>query len=371
MHTPKKGMVINMEEQNKQPVVGTETVAETPCDAPETVSMPELLTVSPSPHARRGVLTSHLMRDVMIALVPATIWGAYVFGVRAALVVLVSILSCVVFELLTELILKRTVTIADCSAALTGLLLGLNLSPAVPFYVPIIGGAFAIIVVKQLFGGIGKNVMNPALAARVFLMLTWTNAMTQFPAAYDRIPVFGSAADAIASATPLVALKGGALADGVSVLDLFLGRTGGAICEVSALMLLIGGVYLLVRRVITWHIPVAYLGSFALLCLLFPAGGADRLTFTAASLCSGGLMLGAFFMATDYVTSPVTKVGRLIFGLGCGLITFFIRRFGGYNEGVSFAILIMNALVWYLDMLTKPRVYGISRRKEQKGGSAK
>ena len=345
-----------MNEENKPLEPSAEEVSETPEQAP--VQMPDLLTVSPSPHARRGVMTSHLMRDVMIALVPASIWGVYLFGARAALVVLVSILSCVLFELLTEIVLKRTVTISDCSAALTGLLLGLNLSASVPFYVPIIGSAFAIIVVKQLFGGIGKNIMNPALAARVFLVLTWTNGMTSFPAAYDR------SFDAVSSATPLAALKVGNL-PAQSLLDLFLGRQGGSIGEISVLMLLIGGVYLLVRRVITWHIPVAYIGTVAILSFLFPASGIDRLPYMVASLCSGGLVLGAFFMATDYVTSPVTKVGRLIYGLGCGLITVFIRRFGGYSEGVSFAILIMNALVWYLDMLTKPRVYGTERRKKK------
>ncbi len=353
-----------MSEPNQTPVC-PET-AEAVAEEKETkIEMPELLTVSPSPHARRGVMTSHLMRDVIIALVPATIWGIYMFGVRAALIVLVSVVFSVLFELLTELILKRPVTISDCSAALTGLLLGLNLSASVPFYVPIIGSAFAIIVVKQLFGGIGKNIMNPALAARVFLVLTWTNAMTKFPAAYDR------AFDAVSSATPLAAIKVGSLPT-ESLLDLFLGRQGGSIGEISVLMLLIGGIYLLVRKVITWHIPVAYLGTVAVLAFLFPASGLDRVPYMVASLCSGGLVLGAFFMATDYVTSPITKIGRLIFGVGCGLITFFIRRFGGYQEGVSFAILIMNALVWYLDMLTKPRVYGTERKKKKsREGGAK
>ena len=323
---------------------------------------PDLLTVSPSPHARRGVTTASVMKDVLIALLPATVWGIYVFGIRAALVVLTCVVASVVFEALTQLLLRRTVTIADCSAAVTGLLLGLNLSPAVPFYVPIIGSAFAIIVVKQLFGGIGKNVMNPALAARVFLMLAWTGEMTLFPAAYDRV---GLGVDAVASATPLIALKQGALPS-ESLFDLFLGRTGGCIGEISVLLLLVGGVYLLVRRVIAWHIPVSFLGTVALLTLLFPQGGVDRIDFMLASLCSGGLMLGALFMATDYVTSPVTPVGRLIFGAGCGALVVFLRYFSGYNEGVSFAILIMNALVWYLDMATKPRVFGKKRREGKK-----
>ena len=240
----------------------------------------------------------------------------------------------------------------------------MNLSPTVPLYVAIVGSAFAIVVVKQLFGGIGKNIMNPVLAARVFLMLCWTGDMTVFPAAYDRVAI-GHAADAVASATPLVSLKGGALPEGIGMLELFFGKHGGCIGEISVLMLLIGGIYLLVRRVITWHIPVSFLGTVAILTFLFPRGGAEPLQFMVSSLCSGGLVLGAFFMATDYVTSPVTKTGRLIFGAGCGVLVVFLRFFSGYNEGVSFAILIMNALVWYLDMFTMPRVYGKKRREKK------
>ncbi len=328
------------------------------------VTPPSMLTVSPSPHARRGMTTSSLMRDVLIALAPATAWGIYVYGVRAALVVLIAVASSVLFEWLTQLILHRPVTVADCSAAITGLLLGLNLPSTVPFYVPVVGSAFAIIVVKQLFGGLGKNIMNPALAARVFLMLAWTDAASSFPAPFDR------AFDAVASATPLASLKTGVLPEDVGVLELFLGQVGGCIGELSALMILIGGIYLICRRVIRWHIPVAMLGTVALLTFLFPLGDAatlaERATFMAASLCSGGLMLGAVFMATDYVTSPVTNAGRLIYGAGCGALVVFIRYFGGYNEGVSFAILIMNALVWYLDMATKPRVFGKSRKAPKK-----
>ena len=319
-----------------------------------------LLTVSPSPHARRKMTTTSVMKDVLIALVPATAWGIYIYGLRAALVVLLAMVSAVLFEAGTQLLLKRKVTVYDCSAAVTGLLLGLNLSPSVPLYAPIVGSAFAIIIVKQLFGGIGKNIMNPALAARVFLMLAWTEGMSGFPSAYDR------GFDAVASATPLASLKNGILPNDIGVLDLFLGKTGGCIGELSALMILIGGIYLICRRVIRWHIPVAMIGTVALLTFLFPVGDAatlaERATFMAASLCSGGLMLGAVFMATDYVTSPVTNVGRLIYGAGCGALVVFIRYFGGYNEGVSFAILIMNAFVWYLDMATQPRVFGKSRK---------
>ena len=324
-----------------------------------------LLVVSPSPHERRRVTTASVMKDVFIALLPATIWGCYQFGWRAALIVLLAVVSSVLFEMLTQILLRRTVTIADCSAAVTGLLLGLNLSPSVPLYIPIVGSAFAIIVVKQLFGGIGKNIMNPALAARVFLMLAWTTPMSSFPAP--------DAVDAVASATPLVSLKTGDLNACASLGDLFFGRVGGCIGEISVLMLLIGGAYLLIRRVISWHIPVTFLGTVALFTFLFPIGGADRLDFMLASLCSGGLMLGAFFMATDYVTSPVTPVGRLVFGFGCGALVVFLRYFSGYSEGVSFAILIMNALVWYLDVLGKPRVFGKKRfeKKPQTAGGQK
>ena len=324
------------------------------------VAAPSLLTVSPSPHARRKMTTTSVMKDVLIALLPTTAWGIYIYGLRAALVVLLAVVSSVLFEAGTQLLLKRKVTVYDCSAAVTGLLLGLNLSPSVPLYVPIVGSAFAIILVKQLFGGIGKNIMNPALAARVFLMLAWTESMSAFPAANDY------AFDAVASATPMVSLKAGVLPEGMTVLDLFLGKSGGCIGELSALMILIGGIYLICRRVIRWHIPVAMIGTVAILTFIFPLGGAvtlaERATFMAASLCGGGLMLGAVFMATDYVTSPVTNVGRLIYGAGCGALVVFIRYFGGYNEGVSFAILIMNALVWYLDMATQPRVFGKSRK---------
>ncbi len=324
----------------------------------QSAPMPEVLTVSPSPHVRRKKIeTTRLMLDVIIALLPATVWGIAAFGWRAALVVALATVSAVFFEWMMRKLMHRSMTISDGSAAVTGLLLGLNLSPAVPWYAPIVGSAFAIIVVKQLFGGIGRNIVNPALAARVFLMLCWPSAMSVFPAA------FAGGADVVASATPLSFLKSGAMPAGETLADLFLGRVSGCIGEISALLLLIGGIYLLARRVITWHIPVSMLGTVALLTLLFPRGGMSGWEFMAASLCSGGLMIGAIFMATDYVTSPATNAGKLIFGAGCGLLVVFIRFFGGYPEGTSFAILIMNSLVWYLDMLTRPRVYGKPRRK--------
>lgn len=324
-------------------------VASVPRDVP-------LLTVSASPHIRSRNSTASVMKEVLVALLPAAIWGIYCFGIRAAFLVLTCIVCCVLAEALTQILLHRPVTISDCSAAVTGLLLGLNLSSETPLYAAAVGSVFAIVVVKQLFGGIGKNVFNPALAARVFLLLTWTDRMTVF-----------STPDGVIGATPLQALKTGTLFEsGYCLSDLFFGKTGGCIGEISAFLLLVGGIYLLLRKVIAWQIPVAFLGTVAVLTFLFPRGDMGRLSFAVASLCSGGLILGAFFMATDYVTSPVTPLGRLLYGIGCGLLTVFLRYFSGYREGVSFAILIMNTLVWYLDMATKPRVYGRSWRKQRR-----
>jgi len=328
----------------------------------EKIKAPSMLTVSHAPHMRHSDTTSVLMRDVIFALLPALAWGTYVFGLRALIVCLVCGASCVIFEALTQKIMKRPVTVSDFSALVTGILLGMNLPSTAPIWMAVIGSAFAIIVVKQIFGGLGKNAFNPALAARVFLCLAWPSQMTTYTAAYDRLTF--SAADAVASATPLASLKHGSLPEGISIFDLFLGQCGGTIGEVSALFLLLGGIYLLVRKVITWHIPVAYIGVVALLTFAFPqVAGVARWEFMLFELLAGGLMIGAFFMATDYVTSPVTSKGRLIFGAGCGLITVFIRYFGGYPEGVSFSILIMNSLVWYIERVTKPRAFGGGKKK--------
>ena len=320
-------------------------------------SYPELLTVSPSPHIRHTDTTVSVMTDVIIALVPALIWGVICFGIRAAVVVILSVASCVLSELIFQKLTRRRVTVGDCSAAVTGLLLGLSLSSSVPYYLPVVGGVFAIVVAKQLFGGIGKNFMNPALAARVFLF-AWPSEMNVFVKPFSRIGVFASKADVdlVAGATPLSSLKTGMLPD-VSVTELVLGEVSGCIGEVSVVLLLLGAAYLLCRRVITWHIPVSYLGVVALLTLIFPRN-ADAGSFMLSQLFTGGLILGAFFMATDYSTSPITGRGKLIFGAGCGALTVLIRYFGGYPEGVSFAILIMNSLVYYIDRVTVPRVFG-------------
>lgn len=323
------------------------------------ITPPELLTVCPSPHIKHKDTTRSVMRDVLIALTPALVWACYVFGTRSLTVTALCVASCVFFEWVAQKLLHRTVTIGDLSAAVTGMLLGFNLPASVPWWMCVVGSAFAIVIVKQLFGGIGKNFMNPALAARVFLF-SWPSQISTFPAAFERLhlwQIVPREVDAIASATPLSMMRQGQIAE-VSVMDLFIGKVGGCLGEVSALLLLIGGIYLLVRRVITWHIPVAYLGTVALLSLWMTPEGMLGAEYMLMQLCSGGLMLGAIFMATDYVTSPITARGRLIFGVGCGLLTVLIRRFGGYVEGVSFSILIMNALVWYIDRATCPRVFG-------------
>lgn len=324
------------------------------------VEVPSLLTVSPSPHIKHPDTTRTVMLDVILALVPASVWGVFFFGLRVLWVIAVCVGTAVLAEALTQLILRRPITVSDCSAAVTGLLLALNLPSTVPLWMCAIGSAFAIIVVKQLFGGIGKNFVNPALAARVFLF-AWPQEMSFFTAPEVRLGLFdfkvaADGVDVVSAATPLITLKNGQLPE-VSLIDLIFGTVGGCIGEVSAILLIAGMVYLLLRRVITWHIPAAYIGTVALLTFFFPQGNMG-LDFMLSQVFSGGLLLGAIFMATDYTTSPVTTVGRIIYGVGCGLLTVFIRYFGGYPEGVSFSILIMNTLVWYLDRYTRPKRFG-------------
>lgn len=332
----------------------TKTQARTPVEAP-----PALLTVAPSPHIKSGVTTASIMRDVIIAMIPTCIWGIYVFGWQAAVLLAVAIASSVFFEWGSAKVLKRRDTVGDLSAIVTGMLIAMNLPSSAPFWLPIVGSFVAIVVVKQLFGGIGKNFLNPALAARVFLFLSWSDKMSSFPAIHG--------ADIEAYATPLASLAESG-ESGATVLELFLGLHGGCIGEVSALLILVGGIYLVIRKVITWHIPVSYLGTVALITLLFPQGGSMfDVDFMLTQLLSGGLILGAVFMATDYVTSPVTARGRLIFGVGCGLVTVLFRYFSSYPEGVSFSILVMNALVWYIDRFTRPRIFGKSRKARKEG----
>ena len=321
----------------------------------------DFLKVTSSPHMRHEDSTRIIMLDVIIALCPALIWATYIFGVRALVVTLVSMASSVLFEFLYRFIMKKSVTVGDLSAAVTGMLLAFSLPVSVPIWVPVLGSFFAIVIVKQLYGGIGKNVVNPALAARVFLFLSFPKMLGSFTVPFEKLPLFGNVdaanADIFASATPLVSLQEG-VAPEASIFSAFIGEHAGCIGEVSALLLLAGALYLFVRKIITWHIPASFILTVAILAYFFPAAGVDAVYSVIYELCSGGLMLGALFMATDYTTSPVSPKGRIIYGIGCGLITVFIRKFGGYPEGVSFAILIMNCLAWYIDKFTRPRVFG-------------
>ena len=330
----------------------------------------EFLTVSASPHIKAWETTRTLMLDVIIAMIPALIWATYAFGWRVLSITLLSVASCMAFEYLVQKILKKPVTVLDFSAAVTGLLLSFNLPVSAPLWIPVMGAFFAIVIVKQLFGGIGKNIVNPALAARVFLFTAWPNEIKNFVEPLtNKLSPFNVTVDAVATATPLASLKQGVTPD-VKIFDMVLGNTPGCIGEVSVILLVIGGLYLLIRRVITWHIPVAYIGTVAVLTYVFPLDkSVHAYQFMTMELCSGGLILAAIFMATDYVTSPATKSGRIIYGIGCGLITVFIRYFGGYSEGASFAVLIMNLLVWYIDSFTRPRVFGVRRGKKTKKGA--
>jgi len=366
----KNGVSENAAEQPAEPKAPADNASVHTKDAPapekkkkEPADFPKIPVISPAPHLRTTDTTRSVMLDVLIALLPAFIWGVFQFGLRALMIGIVSVASCVLFEALIQLILHRPVTVSDLSAAVTGLLLAMNLSSAVPIWMPVVGAFFAIVVVKQLFGGLGKNIVNPALAARVFLF-AWPGEMGTFTAPGTKLTTFGTA-DIVASATPLASLKAGTFPND-RLIDMLLGNMSGCIGEVSSLLLIAGGLYLLIRRVITWHIPVAFIGTVAALTFLFPQTPTGNVTFMLCEILAGGLMLGAIFMATDYATSPVTPAGRLIFGVGCGLITVFIRFFGGYPEGVSFSILIMNLLVWYIDRFTMPVRFGGKSNERKK-----
>ena len=326
----------------------------------------KFLTMTASPHVKSPIKTKNIMADVIIALMPALVWAIYIFGFRALTITAVSVLSCVVFEYLYRKLMKKTNTVSDLSAAVTGILLAYSLPVSVPLWLPVIGSFFAIVIVKQLYGGIGKNIINPALAARVFLFIAYPTELTAFTAPGEHLSPFAinvskAASDVAAGATPLVNMKNGIMPD-ADITATLIGNIPGTIGEVSATLLILTGLYLMIKKVITWHIPVTYIATVAIITLIFPLGDISGVSSMLLHLFSGGLMLGAFFMATDYVTSPATNLGRIIYGVGCGLITVFIRYFGGYPEGVSFAILIMNLFVWYLDKATKPRVFGGAKK---------
>ena len=305
------------------------------------------LKISASPHVRSQATTADIMSDVMIALVPATAFGVYLFGKHAAFLVLACVLSAVLVEFIYEKLMKLPVTIGDFSAVVTGLLLAMNLPPELPIWMGVLGSVFAIIVVKQLFGGLGKNFMNPALAARCFLMMSFAKRMTHFT--YD----------GVTTATPLAVIKSGGK---VNVLSMFLGNEAGTIGETSVIALLIGALYLVARKVIDLRIPVFYVGSFVIFVMLYKltqgAALLDTAKYTVKQVCGGGLILGAFFMATDYTTSPINKNGRIIYGIILGFMTFIFRMFGSSAEGVSYAIIISNLLVPLIEMATKPKAFG-------------
>ena len=323
------------------------------------------LALSSSPHIHGKKTTRSIMGDVCIALLPALAGAVYFFGLRALAVTLLSCAACVFFEWGYRKLMKLDSTVDDLSAVVTGMLIAFVCPVTIPYWALIVGDFFAIIVVKQLFGGIGKNFVNPALAARAFLMLAWPALMTVWVPSMSHVSILsGNSAvpDAVTAATPLAAMHTGALPE-ASLLELFLGRTGGCLGETSALLLLAGGIYLVVRKVISPRIPLVFLGTVALVAFLFPQGGASGLQWVASSLLSGGVMLGAIFMATDYATSPVTPWGQVCFAVGCGLITMFIRYFGAYPEGVSYAILVMNVCTMLFDRIGRPRRFGLRKKK--------
>ncbi|MCX7661819.1 MAG: RnfABCDGE type electron transport complex subunit D [Candidatus Omnitrophica bacterium] len=312
----------------------------------------ERFIVGPSPHLLSPKTTSFIMWAVFISLLPSGIAGVIIFGWSALKVILLSIASCAFTEAIIQKLMHKKITLYDGSACLTGLLLGYNLSNCVPFWIPLVGGFFAIAVAKQAFGGLGKNIFNPALSARVFLLVCWPSYMTKFTLPFQP--------DTITSATPLMALKKIDYLKSVpeyNYLELFLGLRPGCIGEVCVLALLLGAGYLLFKKYISWQAPLGFLFSLGLLSWIFDKNGYFKGDILF-SLLSGGVILGAFFMATDYVTTPITKKGQLLFGLGCGLITFIIRRFTFSPEGVSFSILIMNAFTPLIDRYVKPKVYG-------------
>jgi len=328
--------------------------------------MENKLTLSYAPHVKQHITTSRIMLDVIVALIPAFIASVLLFGPRAALITVICITACVLFELFFQLYTKRDITIQDLSAVITGILLGFNLPVTIPIWQAVIGSFIAIILIKQLFGGIGKNFANPAITARIILFLAFTGTMTTW---YMPLPIpdWVRLTDVVASPTPLAYINQHNLIGAPSLLSMFLGIHGGTIGETSALALLIGGIYLMARRIITWHIPCTFIATVFILSFIF--SGFD-IIHGSYHVLAGGVMLGAFFMATDYVTSPQTKMGRIIFGIGCGFFTVIIRFFGSYPEGVSFAILLMNVITPFIIKYTKTKPLGKLKTKKTEGASA-
>lgn len=314
------------------------------------------LIVSSSPHVFDNINTSRIMLDVIIALIPAFIMSGVIFGPRAILLTVTCVVSCVVFEAAFRRLTKRDNTITDLSAVVTGILLSFNLPSSLPFWMAIIGCFVAIVIIKQLFGGMGQNFVNPAITARIVLLVSFATPMTTWPVPQRIL----QATDAVTGPTPLGILNMGEGLDTLpSNTDMFLGFIGGCLGETSAIALLIGGIYLIIRKVIDPAIPAAFIGTVFIIALI---AGQDPIFH----ICAGGVMLGAFFMATDYVTSPITTQGRIVFGIGCGFLTMVIRLFGSYPEGVSFAILLMNILTPHIDNLTIKALFNDKKRGVQK-----
>ena len=332
------------------------------------------LIATSNPHIRSNETTRSIMLDVIIAMLPALAFAIFNFGLRALTLTAVSVVGCVFWEWLYRKLMKKPQSIGDLSSVITGMLLAFVCPVQMPYWMIIIGDFFAIVVVKQLFGGIGKNFLNPALAGRAVLLASYAGTMTSWvDPAVNKAAIIGSNADIVTTATPLAIMKTGDFAELLSahsVGSMFVG-TGipGSLGEVSALALLIGGVYLIWRKVINWQTPVAYIATVAVLTFLFPKQGSG-LEWMLYSIFGGGLFLGAFFMATDYATSPVTKKGQLIFGIGCGLFTVLIRYFGSYNEGVCYSIMVMNLFVALIDKYTKPTRFGVVK-SDKKEAAAK
>lgn len=310
----------------------------------------DLLNVSSSPHIRDNVSTQTIMRDVAIALLPACAFGVYNFGIHALLLIIVSTAACVLTEFIYQKLMKKPITINDFSAAVTGILIALNLPPTLPIWMAVLGSAFAIVIVKQLYGGVGQNIMNPALAARCFLLICFAGQMTTFTF------------DGQTGATPLALIKSGDMSS-VSLSKMFIGTIAGTIGETSVIAILIGAAYLLYKRIISLRIPLTYILTFTVFIILFSGHGLD-IEYIFMELCGGGLMLGAFFMATDYVTSPITPDGQIVFGILLGLLTGIFRIFGGSAEGVSYAIIFCNLLVPLIERFTIPVPFGRENKKE-------
>ena len=312
--------------------------------------MEKLLNVSSSPHVRNKITTQNLMFDVAIAMIPASVYGVWQFGMHALLVLIATVVSCVLSEYVYEKLMKKPITVSDGSAVVTGMILALNIPPEIPVWIPFLGGIFAIIVVKQLYGGLGQNFMNPALAARCFLLISFAGFMNNFSSAKLGF-------DSMSGATPLAAMRAG---NDVDLMSLIVGRVPGTIGEVSVIALLIGAVYMIARKVISPRIPLIYIGTVAVFIFLF--GGFD-ITYVAKEVCAGGLIFGAFFMATDYVTSPLSKTGQVVYGLFLGILTGIFRLWGASPEGVSYAIILGNLFVPLIEKVTLPKAFGKGAKK--------